>query len=62
MILITGYDDTFGQVVHSRYSYIYNEIVWGGKFEHPYYFDDNGDVTMDSDLIDKYKDVNFIGF
>ena len=32
LILIQGFDDTFSQVVHSRYSYRHDEIVWGAKF------------------------------
>lgn len=32
MILVKGFDETFSQVVHSRYSYRADEIVWGAKF------------------------------
>lgn len=32
LILIKGFDDTFSQTVHSRYSYRYDEIVWGARF------------------------------
>ena len=32
MILVKGFDETFSQVVHSRYSYRSDEIVWGAKF------------------------------
>ena len=28
LILIKGFDDTFSQVVHSRYSYTSDEIIW----------------------------------
>ena len=31
LILIQGFDDTFSQEVHSRYSYRHDEIVWGAK-------------------------------
>lgn len=32
MILIKGFDDSFAQTVHSRYSYIASEIIWNAKF------------------------------
>jgi inward rectifier potassium channel len=32
MILITGIDETFAQMVHSRTSYKADELVWGAKF------------------------------
>jgi inward rectifier potassium channel len=27
-ILLKGFDDTFAQIVHSRSSYKYDEIIW----------------------------------
>ena len=30
--IINGFDSTFSQVVNSRTSYKYNEIIWGAKF------------------------------
>lgn len=32
LILLTGMDDTFSQIVHARTSYRATEIVWGGRF------------------------------
>jgi inward rectifier potassium channel len=32
MILFKGYDDSFSQVVHSRYSYRWDEIQWSARF------------------------------
>ncbi len=32
MILIKGFDDSFSQVVHTRYSYRWDEILWSAKF------------------------------
>lgn len=32
MILVKGFDETFSQIVHSRFSYRSEEIVWGAKF------------------------------
>ena len=33
LVLLSGNDDTFAQVVHSRTSYRANEIVWNAKFQ-----------------------------
>ena len=32
IVLVKGFDETFSQVVHSRYSYRADKIVWGAKF------------------------------
>lgn len=32
LILLKGYDDSFSQVVHSRYSYRWDEIEWSARF------------------------------
>jgi inward rectifier potassium channel len=32
MILIKGFDDSFSQVVHTRYSYRWDEIQWSARF------------------------------
>ncbi|MFA5834737.1 MAG: ion channel [Bacteroidota bacterium] len=32
-VLITATDETYSQIVHSRSSYRYDEIVWGAKFK-----------------------------
>lgn len=47
MILMRGFDDTFGQTVHARYSYRYDEIVWGAKFAPAFEVDSNGDLHVE---------------
>ncbi len=32
LILLTGFDETFSQTVHTRYSYVAKEVVWNTKF------------------------------
>ncbi len=32
MIMIKGFDDSFSQVVHTRYSYRWDEIRWSARF------------------------------
>jgi inward rectifier potassium channel len=51
LILIKGYDDTFSQTVHRRFSYRYNELVWGAKFTSAFDIDAAGDVVLDVDKV-----------
>jgi inward rectifier potassium channel len=55
LILIQGFDDTFSQVVHSRYSHRHDEIVWGAKFNPAFRFDTKGDMIVEVDRIDEIK-------
>jgi inward rectifier potassium channel len=50
MILIRGFDDTFGQNVHSRFSYRYDEIIWGAKFAPTFDVEASGDLAIDLDV------------
>jgi inward rectifier potassium channel len=47
LILIKGFDDTFAQTVHSRYSYRYDEMVWGVRFAPAFTIDAAGDIVLD---------------
>ena len=51
LILIKGYDDTFSQVVHSRYSYTFEEIVWGAQFIRSFNTNSKGDIILKLDDI-----------
>ena len=46
LILIKGFDETFSQNVHSRYSYRYDEIIWGAKFKKAYTTNDEGKIVF----------------
>jgi inward rectifier potassium channel len=54
VVLMQAFDDTFSQTVHSRTSYLYNEMVWGAKFSPAFYDDPNGLVTLDITKISNY--------
>ncbi len=47
MIMIRAFDETFGQTVHARYSYRYDEIVWGAKFAPAFEVEENGDLRVE---------------
>jgi inward rectifier potassium channel len=57
LILIKGFDETFGQTVHARYSYRYDEIIWGAKFEPAFSIDEKSDLLLHLDDIDKMERV-----
>lgn len=47
IILMQGFDDTFGQNVHARYSYRYDEISWGERFLPAFEVEASGDLLID---------------
>jgi inward rectifier potassium channel len=57
LILIQGFDDTFSQLVHARYSYRHDEIAWGAKFLPAFHVDPEGDLVVDLNRIDELKKV-----
>jgi inward rectifier potassium channel len=51
LILIKGYDDTFSQTVHTRYSYRFDELLWGQRFAPAFHVDPQGDLVLDTDKV-----------
>jgi inward rectifier potassium channel len=51
LIVMKGFDETFGQTVHARYSYRYDEIVWGAKFALAFEADDRGELQIEVDRV-----------
>ncbi|HXS94430.1 MAG TPA: ion channel [Candidatus Limnocylindrales bacterium] len=47
MILVKAYDDTFSQTVLARYSYRFDEILWGRRFAPAFIVDDEGDLVLE---------------
>jgi inward rectifier potassium channel len=58
LILIKGYDDTFSQIVHARYSYRYDEIAWSARFEPAFHVDAAGDLVLEIDKVGAHSRVN----
>jgi inward rectifier potassium channel len=52
MVLLRGFDDTFSQVVNSRFSYRFDEILWGYKFSPAFHNDENGHLVLDLSKMD----------
>ena len=57
LILIKAFDDTFSQHVHSRFSYRYDEVIWGARFKRAFHTNDIGDVVLELDMIDNYEKI-----
>ena len=53
MVLMKGFDDTFSQVVNSRFSYRFDEILWGYKFSPAFHNDENGHLILDLAKMDE---------
>jgi inward rectifier potassium channel len=47
MVLLRGFDDTFGQVVNARFSYRFDEILWGYRFVPAFHNDENGHLVLE---------------
>jgi inward rectifier potassium channel len=51
LILLKGTDDTFGQTVHQRFSYRYDEVTWGGRYAPAFNVNENGDLVVEVDRL-----------
>jgi inward rectifier potassium channel len=51
LILIRGYDDSFTQVVNTRYSYRWNEVEWSVRFAPAFDVSPAGHLVLDLDRI-----------
>jgi inward rectifier potassium channel len=47
IVLVKGFDETFSQVVHSRYSYRADELVWGAQFLPTFSVGPKGDLVLE---------------
>ncbi len=55
LILVKAWDETFSQTVHQRYSYRYDELIWGGKFRPAFAFNDDGDMVLEVGDVSAYN-------
>jgi inward rectifier potassium channel len=59
IIMIKGFDETFGQTVHARHSYHYEEVVWGARFAPAFEVDDgNGDLLLELDRVSEIERIS----
>lgn len=55
LVLIKAYDPTFSQTVHSRSSYMYNEVVFNARFLPTIRNDAEGKIVVDLNLLSRYE-------
>ena len=55
LILIKGFDDTFSQTVNARYSYRYDELVWGAQFDPAFEVDPAGEIVLNVDQVGSFR-------
>ena len=56
LILLTGTDETFSQIVHARSSYRFDEVIWGAKFVNVYKYDHDGHILgVDMDRFHSFE-------
>lgn len=62
LIMVKGFDETFGQIVNTRYSYRYDEIIWNAKFTPTFHVDpDDGRLVLELDRLGDYKKLQADG-
>lgn len=57
LTLFKGFDDTYSQIVHSRKSYMFDEIIWGKKFISIINQNEEGKTSLALDQINLYQDA-----
>lgn len=57
MVMVTGFDDTFSQMVSTRFSYTADDIVLGAKFDRIFFTNDSGEVEVEVNKIGNYSKV-----
>ncbi len=60
LVLLTGFDETFSQNVHTRSSYKVDEIVWGGRFANIFNPLRDGILSIDIGRLDQYDEVPLV--
>src|SRR5262249_14299349 len=51
LILIQAFDDTFSQLVHSRYSYRHDELVWNARYQPAFTVGKEGELILDLEKV-----------
>jgi inward rectifier potassium channel len=55
LILVKAWDETFSQTVHQRFSYRFDEVVWGAKFRPAFAFNGDGDMVLEVGDVSAYN-------
>jgi inward rectifier potassium channel len=55
LVLIKAWDETFSQTVHQRYSYRFNEVVWGGRYKQSFGIDAEGSIEVHVNRVGEHE-------
>ncbi|MFK8037745.1 MAG: ion channel [Crocinitomicaceae bacterium] len=58
LVMVSGYDEVFSQVVNARTSYYYSEILLNWKFKKIFATDKNGNLSIDLANLDAMENLN----
>lgn len=51
IVMMKAFDETFSQTVQARYSYRFDEIIWGAKFASAFEIDEAGGLQLEIDKV-----------
>jgi inward rectifier potassium channel len=57
IVSLRGHDETYNQHVHSRRSYLYDQMIWNARFRKAFFVNEDGSTVLDLDLISDYEEV-----
>ncbi len=57
IVMLKGFDETFGQTIHAHFSYRYDEIVWGARFKPAFEIDEQGDLRLETDQLSEIESI-----
>lgn len=60
LVLVKAWDETFSQTVYQRFSYRYDEIVWGGKFKPAFHVNSAGNMELEVDQVGAHERIEGI--
>ena len=52
---LRGFDETYSQIIYSRMSYTWHDVIYGAKFEKPFYIGEDGVLVMDLRKVGNYE-------
>ncbi|MFL6447594.1 MAG: ion channel [Bryobacteraceae bacterium] len=57
LVTMKAFDESFGQVVNSRFSYRYDDMVWGAKFVQAFEVEEDGDLRLEVERVGDYTEA-----
>lgn len=61
IVMMKAFDETFSQTVQARYSYRFDEIIWGAKFAPAFEIDEQGDLQLEINKVSATTSVKLPG-